>query len=163
MAEDDTLAVFSAPAGIPPTANFATLIRRNSHILYAFDAGVNESIDFYGVLSQAYSGRGLTIPIVWLAATATTGSVVWNVQIERHEDDVDDFDSDNFSAANAVTAAAPSAAGEPSYDEVTFADGADMADLAAGESFRLRLTRNVAAPDDMAGDAQFARLEIRES
>lgn len=165
MASGNTLVVFPASAGIPPSSSFAPLIRRNNHLLAAYDAAADENLDFEGVLPRHYAGGGLTITLVWMAATATSGNVIWNAQIERHSDDDIDLDSDSFSAANASSAvAAPSVSGEVSYDTITFTDGADMDSLVAGESFRLRITRDADnASDTMAGDAQLMRVEIRET
>ena len=115
-------------------------------------------------LNRVYDGSGVTVTLVWLAATATTGDVVWDVSFERHEDDATDFDADSFAAVNSATATTASAAGEPQYTAITFTDGADMDSVAVGESFRLRVNRDADnGSDDMAGDAQLARVEIQET
>lgn len=164
MASGDSLHIFASASGVPPTANFATLTRRNNHILYSFDAAVDESIDYSDVLNRVYSGGGLTVTLIWLGDTAIVGDVVWGIQIERHQDDVTDFDSDDFAALQSVTATVASAAGEPQYSEITFTNGGQMDGLLIGESFRLRVTRDANNVNDtMAGDAQLARIEIRES
>lgn len=164
-ASGDTLAVFQASAGTPPSTSFAPLSRRNSHLVANYDAAADENLDFDGVLPANYDGGGITITLVWMAATATSGNVIWNAQVERHSDDDVDLDSDSFAAANASSAvAAPTATGEVSYDTITFTDGADMDSLAAGESYRLRITRDANnGSDTMAGDAQLMRVEVGET
>lgn len=164
MSSGNTLCVFPASAGIPPSTAFAALTRRNNHLVANFDAATDESLDFEGVLPANYSGGGLTVTLVWLAASATTNAVVWNVAIERHQDDADDLDSDTFAAVQAVTATCASATGEPAYDNITFTSGAQMDSLAAGESFRLRVTRDADnGSDNMTGDAQLLRVIVKET
>jgi hypothetical protein len=164
MASGNTLLQWPASAGIPPSTSFATLARRNNHLVANFDAAADESLDFEGVLPANYAGGGLTVTLVWLAATATSGDVVWNVDIERHEDDVTDLDADSFVGVNAATGTAASATGEPQYTAVTFTNGADMDSLAVGESFRLRVTRDADnGSDTMAGDAQLLRVVVSET
>lgn len=164
MASGNTLYVWPASAGIPPTSAFATLARRNNHLVANFDAATDESIDFEGVLPSHYSGGGLTVILTWLGATATTGDVVWNSAVERHQDDTDDLDSDTFATAQAATGTTASATGEPQYTSITHSSGANMDSLAVGESFRLRVTRDADnGSDTMAGDAQLLRVEVRET
>ncbi len=45
---------------------------------------------------------------------------------------------------------------------MAFTDGADMDSIAAGESFRVKVTRD-AASDDAAGDAEILFLVIKET
>ena len=164
MASGQTLLVFNALSGTAPSTNFATLDQRNNHAVLDFDAAVAESIDFEQLLPRNYNGGGITAVIVWSAATATTGNVKWNLAFERHQDEVDDTDSDSFAAAQTVTATAPTTNGARQYSSIAFTDGAQIDSLAAGESFRVRLTRDAAnAADTMVGDAEFARLELRET
>lgn len=167
MASGDTLLVLPASAGIPPNSGTgATPTRRGNdgHYVYAFDASSVEELDWETVLPAHYGGGGLTISLRWMAATAASGNVVWAAQIERYQDDTVDLDSDQFAAANTVTAGAPSASGEVGYDSITFTDGADMDSLAAGESFRLRVYRAATdGSDTMTGDAQLLTVHITET
>lgn len=164
MASGDTLLVFRAWEAAFPTSNPATRDTRNNHRVLDYDAATDETAYFEGVLPRAYDGGGLTATIVWMASTATSGNCVWNIGVERHQDDAFDLDSDGFAANNAVTAGAASASGETSYDAITFTDGADMDSLAVGESFRIQVVRDANnASDTMAGDAELLRVEIRET
>jgi hypothetical protein len=45
---------------------------------------------------------------------------------------------------------------------VTFTDGADMDSVAAGNAFRLKVTRD-AVNDDMTGDAELIVVEAKET
>lgn len=163
MASGDMLAVVTALANEPPSSNYATLVQRNGHWLLAFDAGTDESAVFTLVMPDHYGGNGIDVSLRWAAATATSGNCIWDVAIERINDDVQDIDSDSFAAANSVTAAAASASGELSYDSVTFSDGADMDSVAAGDVYRIKITRDADnASDTMAGDAQLKAVYVTE-
>jgi hypothetical protein len=156
--------VFSPLHNQPPAANAATIDLRNQHPVLDFDSATDEDAIFGSVLPRNYAGGGLTITLVWMASTAVADEVVWNTSIERHQDDVDDLDADSFAAVSAVTATTASASGETAYDVTTHTSGAQMDSLAAGESFRLKVTRDANnASDDMAGDAELLRVEVRET
>ncbi len=167
MATGDSLISVSAEGGVPPASNFAPLSRRNNHPVALFDAATDESIDFTLVMPKHYGGGGLTIDLVWAAASATSGNCVWNVALERHQAESagSDLDDDGFAPPNAVTDAAPAtSAGRLAYATVTFTDGADMDSIAAGEAFRMRVTRDANnASDTMAGDAQLLAAHIKET
>jgi hypothetical protein len=164
MASGQTLLVFTPQAGVPPAANYASLDVRNNHTVWDFDAAVAESLDFESVMPRNYDGGGITAVVIWSAATAVSGATRWLVSFERHQDDVTDIDSDSFAAAQAVNATAPATNGARSYDSVAFTDGAQIDNIAKGESFRLRIQRDATnAADTMVGDAELARIELRET
>jgi hypothetical protein len=164
MASGDSLCVFEPKNDDQPTTNFATLDTRNSHPILRFDKDTNEAAIFPGVLPRHYDGGGVTVMEVWMADGVTINDVVWQAQIERHQDDAFDLDADGFAAAQSVTATAPTVDGEVSYDDIAFLDGAEMDSLEAGESFRLKITRNAATGGDtLDADAQLLRVEIRET
>lgn len=167
MASGDTLLAFTSAANVPPSSNPATLDSRNSHLVLDFDATTDEEAVFEGVLPENYAGGGLTVTLVWLASTATSGNVVWQAAFERHQDDTDDLDSDSFAAFQGSGAVATaSASGEPQYSNITFTDGAQMDNLAAGESFRLKIRRDAddtSATDSMTGDAELLRVHVKET
>ncbi len=164
MASGNSLIQFSPLANEPPTSNFATLDTRNSHPCLDFDAGTDESAIFTGVLPRHYSGGGITVSLRWAASSATSGNVVWNTAIERIDDEGLDIDADSFATANAATAAAPATSGMAQYTDVAHTSGAQMDSLAAGESFRLKVTRDADnGSDTMTGDAELLGVEIRET
>lgn len=165
MASGDSLYIFTPAANTPPAALAATPDTRNAHLVLDFDAGTDEEGIFPGLMPQSYSANiGVTARVVWLASSATSGDVVLAISLERHEDDVDDLDSDTFAAANTVTATAASASGEPQYTEISFTAGSDMDSIVKGESFRLKFSRlGSDGSDDMAGDLELLRIELRET
>src|SRR3990167_802874 len=167
MATTNYLAVFTPQDNQPPAATFATFDTRNSVPVLDFDDTADESAVFGGVLPAHNAGGGLTVTLVWMATSATSGGVSWDVSVEAHADDAFDIDADGFAAANnSGSATTASATGEQQYTDITFTDGADMDSLAAGESFRLKVTRDAngtTATDDMVGDAELLRVIIKET
>lgn len=164
MASGNYLAVFTPLSNEPPASAFATLDTRNSVPVLDFDAATDEEAVFGGVLPANYAGGGLTVTLVWMATSATTGDVVWDAQIEAHADDAFDIDSDGFAAVQSVTATTASASGEQQYSNITFTSGAQMDSLAAGESYRIKVRRDANnGSDTMTGDAELLRVVIKET
>lgn len=123
-------------------------------IIYAFDASTVEYIDIPCFL-RGYDGGGLTLTLVWSAASATSGNVIWSAAIRRFQDDAEDLDTAHtYDYNNASADAAPSALNENSYITITFTNGADMDSWANGEYAIIRIRRFASdAGDTMAGDA----------
>lgn len=165
MASGNSLWTGMAWDSQPPASNYATRDTRNGHQVLDFDADVDEAAIFVGILPRHYGGGGLTASLRWSAETATTGNVVWTVEIERINDESLDLDADSFASPQSVTAAAPGTSGQVQYSEVAFTSGAQMDSLAAGESFRLRIARDAdnGGSDTMAGDAELLGVELRET
>jgi hypothetical protein len=160
MASGNTLAVFLAVDNVPPTANFATPDTRNMHPVLDFDVSAVESAIFHGILPRQYSGGGLTVTLYWQGTTGTSGNVVWNVSFERLGASGQDLDSNSFASAQTATTTAPATSGVQQSTVIPFTSGAQMASLLAGESFRLKVTRNGGT---MAGDAELWGLEVMET
>ena len=164
MASGDTLLVFNATSASFPAANYATLDTRNQHLVLDFDAAADETAYFSSVMPRNYAGTtGLTVTIHWSATSATSGTCVWDVAFEAQPDDTFDLDADGFAAIQTVSATTATATGELAYDVITFTDGAQMDSVAVGESFRMSVMRNIDPSDDMAGDAEIHRIEIKET
>ena len=163
MASGDTLLVFAAQDNEPPTSNYATIDTRNNHLVLDFDASTNESAVFSGVMPQHYDGGGVTVYLHYAMSTATSGDVDWDVAFERIGDQQLDIDADSFEAVNSVDdTTVPGTSGNVDVVSVAFTDGADMDSVAAGEAFRLKVTRD-AASDTASGDAELLKVEIRET
>lgn len=165
MASGDTLIILTThSADLPTTGNVPSPDSRNDHSVLDFDAATAETVNFPIVMPRHYGGGGVTATIIWSAETAITLETRWSLAWERHEDDLFDLDADGFATAKTVDATAPSLAGEVSYDTIAFTNGAEMDGILVGESGRLRLIRDAAnAGDDMAGDAELHRIEIKET
>lgn len=165
MASGDTLVSFSATDNHPPATVYATITVRNSHPILNFDPGTDEHAIFASVLPRNYAGGGLTVTVTWMAATATSGNVIWNAAIERDNTAGPDLDTDDFATAQAASASAASGTcGILTAATIAFTSGAQMDSLAAGETFRLKITRDADnGSDTMAGDAQLVSVEVKET
>ena len=164
MASGDTLIIFTPLANEPPTSNYATLDTRNNHPCLDFDASTNESAIFSGIMPQSYAGTtGITVYLHYAMSTATSGDIDWDIALERIGDQQLDIDADSFAAVNSVdNTTVPGTSGNVDIVSIAFTDGADMDSVAAGEAFRLKVTRD-AANDTAAGDAELFKVEIRET
>lgn len=164
MASGDTLLIFTPQQNVPPTSNPATFDTRNNHLVLDFDATTNESAVFEGVMPQHYAGTtGVTVLVHYAMASATSNTIDWDAAFERIGDQQLDIDSDSFAAANSTdNTTVPSTSGLVDVVSITFTDGADMDSVAAGEAFRLKITRD-AASDDATGDAELVAVEIQET
>ena len=128
-----------------------------------FDDSTDESAIFSGELTD-YAGGGLTVTIKWAATTATSGNVVLDASIERNDDAGLDADSDSFAAVNSVTDATSGTSGVYKYSTITFTDGADMDSAAAGEAFRIKITRDADnGSDTVSGDIELYWLTVEET
>lgn len=163
MASGDRMALFHPYDNEPPASNYATLDFRNGHPVLDFDASTNESAINSGKLPDNYDGGGLTVKLGYSMSSATSGDVDWDAEIERVGDQQLDVDADSFAAANSVdNTTVPATSGLVDVVSITFTDGADMDSLAAGEQFRIRITRD-AVSDTAAGDAELHFVEILET
>jgi len=164
MASGNDLCRWNAAEAVPPATNFGALVRRNNHMVVAFDGTTQESVYFEDTLPDTYAGGGLTLTLFLIAASATTGDCVFEGAIER-QDTGTDLDADSFATAQgsgAVTVAGT--AGQTFTATITFTSGANMDSLAAGERFRLLVRRAPAnASDNVATDVQLTGVRIRET
>lgn len=157
------MVVFSPQAAESPTANFPTLDLRNAHPVLDFDAGTDEATHFTGILPTGYEGGGINVKLIWAATSATSGNVIWEVSIERIEAGNMDIDADSFATAVTASAAADSTSGDTIHTTLAFSNGAAMDSMAAGEMFRLKVSRDANnGSDNMAGDAELLKVVITE-
>jgi len=164
MASGDTLLIFGPLNNEPPSANAATLDTRNQHPCLDFDATTNESAVFSAIMPQHYAGTtGVTAYIHYAMSSAEADTVDWDAAFELVGDQDLDVDGDSFAAVNSVDdTTVPGTSGLVDIVSIAFTDGADMDSVAAGDGFRLKVTRD-AASDDAAGDAELFWVEIRET
>ncbi len=167
MASGDTLAVFHAASDAPPATDAATLDTRNQHWVLEYDDTTLEGAIFPFVMPDHYAAGGIDVTYVWLSDTVAGGTegVVWGGTFERHEDDVDDLDADQYGTEVDTAETDPaSLSGEPKYVTKAHVQGAETADIVKNESGRFRVQRKVAdANDTMSGDAQLLRVILRET
>jgi hypothetical protein len=154
-----TYAVFTAEHNQPPATAFATLDTRNSIAVLDFDDATDESAVFVSIIPEAaLLGSGLKIRLHWMATTATSGNVVWDVSLERM---TTDLDSDSFDTIASGTAAANGTSGILTVTEITLTA---IDSVTAGDGFRLKVTRDANnASDTMTGDAELVVCEVRSA
>lgn len=162
MASGNTLLIFTPLQNEPPASNYATLDLRNGHPVLDFDPTTQETAIFSGVMPLHYGGGGVTV-YVHATSDAASGTLGWDVSFERMSDATTDLDSDSFATAQTVTAATvPGTSGVVLVLNVAISNGANMDSVAAGESFRLRIRRDV-ANDTSASDANLLAVTIKET
>ena len=173
MASGDLLAKFFPSDGEPTSTVYATpdTITGTSTpaeeiLVLDFDDTTQEYMDFSDVMPPHYDGGGVTVTVFFSAAEAATDVVAWQAAFRRIADDAEDLDTTAHTYDfNEVVATAPSVVGEVAYDDITFTDGADMDSVAAGELFRLRVTRDPtpSSGTDVTGDASIHAIVIKET
>jgi len=158
-----TLVRFTPACNEAPSANFATLDTRNGHPVLDFDDAADESAIFSGIMPHDYRGTGVVVYIHYAMTSAEADTVDWDASFERIGDQQLDIDGDSFAAVNSVdNTTVPGTTGLVDVVSIAFTDGADMDSVAAGEGFRLKITRD-AVNDDAAGDAELLLVEIKEA
>ena len=167
MASGDTLCIFTALHGEPPASDYATFDTRNAVPVLDFDDATDESVVFGGVMPAAYSAdTGVTVTLGWMfttSGTPGTDTCAWQVAFMSVTDDADDLDTKSFAAANTATSTSATADGEVKYEDITFTDGADMDSVAAGEYFRIKVTRDAASGTASPGDAELLFVKIKDT
>ena len=95
--------------------------------------------------------------------SAEADTVDWDVAFERIGDQQLDIDGDSFAGVQSVdNTTVPGTTGLVDVVSIAFTDGAQMDSIAAGESFRIKVTRD-AASDDAAGDAEILFVVVKET
>lgn len=162
MASGDTLIELFPYGAEGPASNYGVADLRNNHPILAYNDTTGWANYFTAILPRCYAGGGITVYVHW-AAVATSGTVGWLIALERDNDAGQDIDSDGFAADQTITAATvDGTSGNLKTTNVAISNGANMDSVAAGEQFRLRVTRDV-ANDSAVGDAQITSIEIKET
>ncbi len=160
----DTLCVLLPHAYFPTATAYATRDTRNNTPVLDFDADTNESALWLDVMPVRYAGGGITVEIEFAATSATSGDVVWTAALERIGAESQDLDADGFAAAKTVTTTVSSTCGKTKMASIAFADGAEMDSVAAGNAFRVQITRDANnAADTATGDAELVAVHIKET
>jgi hypothetical protein len=155
---------------VPPGTGYATFDVRpggstppENVPVWDFDAASSEYLDFLCTL-EGYSGGGLTFSMPWMASSATSGTVRWEMGIRAFSDEAEDIDASHSYQFNGVSDPAPSASGQVSYGTVAFTDGADMDNWLDGEFGIVRVYRDHDHADDgMTGDAELLGISGLET
>jgi hypothetical protein len=143
-----------------PATNAAVPSFRNNHLVYNFDSTTQQTLYLPGVMPRGATLGSLGVKLTWTAGVAT-GNVLWVGSFERHEDNAFDLDADGFGDLLSRDATAPGSIGLTKTAYIRFSSGSNIDSIAAGESFRLRISRD-APSDGMSGNAQLKNVELVE-
>jgi hypothetical protein len=164
MASGNTLITLNPYNNEPPAATYATLDIRNGHPCLDFDAAADEIAIFTAIMPRIYGGAGVTV-YLHLTDTNDTNAAhksYWDVSFERMT--AQDIDADGFAAVQSGNIAPNGTSGIPVVLSIGFTDGAQMDSVAAGELFRIMVTRDANnGSDDWANDAELLAIEIKET
>jgi hypothetical protein len=172
MATGDLLITLDAQQAIPPATLAAALdtIAGGStpaevYPVVAYDDTIQEYMDFVCDMPPNYSGGGITLRIKHGASDVASDVVEWQAAFRRIADDAEDLDTSQTYDFNTVVATVPSAVGEVAYDVITFTSGADMDNVAVGDRFGLRVTRDPtpSSGTNATGDAYLHSIEVKET
>lgn len=130
----------------------------------AFDTAIDE----YAFFRQRIAGYGsgnLTLNILWYAATATSGNVVWTASIAAitPDSDTQDVTTDGLASEATVTDSHLGTTGKRLHVATITISSLDS--LANGDMVTLRVGRpsGTNGSDTMSGDAVIAALELTYS
>jgi len=142
-----------------PAANFPQLLHVNRRPVLGFDAATSETCYWTEVAPQGLTGT-MTATITWMAASATSGDVDWDVAVEAVTS-ADSLDLDAATSFDTVNSAdnnnVPGTAGYMLQTSITLSNSDS---IAAGDYFRLSLLRDVA--DTASGDIYVLSVEFRD-
>lgn len=168
MASGDTVLILSRDA-LPGTDGARVDARAGGstpgerYPVVAFPAADVAYMDVLCQVSPSYDGAAaLTVTLPWVAASATSGAVRWDVAVRRL-DTGEAITGGHTYAYQSVTSAAPGILGVPAYATIALTN-AQADGIQAGEMCMLRIRRDTEhADDDAAGDAQLLDPVVQES
>ncbi len=163
MASGDSLIQFNSYRNQPPSGSWAIPDLRNMHPVLDFSSTTSKYAVFGDALPQAYSGCGINIFVHTSFTTASAGSALLQFNFERIGNEILDTDDDNWGPNSSLIIDVPPTAGYVNITSINIADGASMANIAAGELFRIRVWRDCNHASDTADDdLELHNIELRE-
>jgi len=134
---------------------------RNGIPVLQFDKDIDRTIYFDGLMNEKYDGEDLYVDIDWNALTAITGTVQWLADFAVLGPDKQDYDSYSFSGfiSGGLIPTNP-VAGKTIRTSIRFTN-AWAGGIAAGDHFRLSLTRSNVSGSNMNDDAFIVAVKIR--
>jgi len=129
----------------------------------AFDAASDEAA-FWAVRAVSYGAGNVTVHVDWYADTATTGDVVWEVQLAAVTPDTDtqDVETKALATLNTVTDTHLGTVGQRLHRAIVTVSNLDS--LAANDDVWVRIARDANnAADTMTGDAVLALVTVSYS
>lgn len=146
-----------------PATNFPQLQLVNRRPVLSYDAGTDETADWTGIAPVGLTGT-MTAIITYMMASAISGDVKFQLSVEAVTDgDATDLDAgDSFDTVNSpAVVTVPGTAGHIDQLSVTLTN---QDSIAAGDYFRLRVTRDANdAGDTATGDCHVLAVELRDA
>lgn len=161
-----TLVSFGPYDNEPPASTYATLDLRNGHPVLVFADAIVAIAIFSGVMPRRYGGGGVTVYINWMSDTTSTNKACLSATLERMDVGTTDLDADSFGTQviDTTGVAGNATSGIQSQTAIALTSGAQMDSVGAGNSFRLKITRETAqANDTLAANLQIASIEVKET
>lgn len=162
VASGDTLSIL-VPFDLEPPSTLSCLLgSTNNHPVLVYESTTGLFGIFTTIMPQNYSNTtGVTVYIESNCAS-TTGTVGWLLSMERM-DVTNAPGTDSFGAVTTVTATSANAtANLPIIQSAAITKGTNMDSVVAGDTFRLKVGRDV-ANDTAVNPAQIFSIEIRET
>ena len=165
MASGDLLAAFMAKEADWPASGAAPVSRDADYGYFVeHDDATDSYVIFDGVLSGDYAGGGVDVEFRYLMAGPNTTDVAVLSAAFQSLADGDDKSGSVTWTPNTANETVPDAAEEIDIATIAFTHGADMASVAAGQPFRLRVGRvGSNGSDTAAGDLRVLAVRILES
>lgn len=142
---------------------FPALVRNGTNFpvtALAYDAATDEAA-FWSFRAINYASGNLTVDIDWYADTATSGDVIWDVQIAAITPNADtqDVETDALATVNSVTDTHLGTTGQRLHRcSVTLSN---LDSLAAEDDVWMRVARDANnASDTMTGDAFLVKVTV---
>jgi len=138
------------------STSFPALVKNGSTVPVtglAFDAASDEAA-FWEWRAINYASGNVTVGIDWYADTATSGNIVWAVQLAAITPDTDtqDVETKTMATANTVTDSHLGTTGQRLHRATVTVSNLDS--LAANDAVWIRIARDADnASDTMTGDA----------
>lgn len=145
---------------------FPALVKNGTNfpvMALAFDAATDEAA-FWPFRAINYGSGNLTVAIDWYADTATSGDVIWEVQIAAITPDTDTQDTETkaLATANTVTDTHLGTTGQRLHRASVTVSNLDS--LANNDDVWIRVARDANnASDTLTGDAQVVLVTVSYS
>lgn len=129
----------------------------------AYDAAADEAA-FFHLQAITYGAGNVTVKLQWYADTASTGDVIWGVQLAAitPNTDTQDVETKSFATANTATDTHLGTTGQRLHEvDVTVSN---LDSLANGDAVWLRVYRDAdAAGDTLSGDVILTAVVVSYS
>jgi hypothetical protein len=144
-----------------PASGYATLDIRNTHPVLDFPRVNYTAAYFRGVIPDNYDGEDIDVALYVAMTSATSGNIQFAVRMENLV--AQDLDSNGFTATYPSTVTAVSGTSGVVVESVITMAGANLDAVAAGNPFRIEVTRHTSsrANDTATGDAELLMVEMR--